>query len=64
MTQYIIAHDVGTGGNKAVLVDTACITLLMMRKGNLPMASGLMVVCNAMDSDTILACIMRARRRG
>ena len=23
MTQYIIAHDVGTGGNKAVLVDTA-----------------------------------------
>jgi len=23
MTQYIIAHDVGTGGNKAVLVDTS-----------------------------------------
>ena len=23
MTQYIVAHDVGTGGNKAVLVDTA-----------------------------------------
>ncbi len=23
MTQYILAHDVGTGGNKAVLVDTA-----------------------------------------
>ena len=23
MTEYIIAHDVGTGGNKAVLVDPA-----------------------------------------